>query len=104
MLLKAYVGFVAARDDPALGGAAVIATGSWGCGAFFNNERVMFAIQTLAANLAGVDLTYHILGDGRSLGVAFAFMEDMLLKKYTVDQALDALEKQCASGPEWFSK
>jgi hypothetical protein len=104
MLRKAYVGFVAAREDPSVGGATTIATGSWGCGVFLNSERVMFVIQTLAANLAGVDLTYHVLGDGLSLGPALAFAEELLLKKCTVEQALDALERKCASDPEWYSK
>ena len=47
MLRKAYVGFVAARSDPDVGGHTVVATGHWGCGAFCNDEKVMFTIQAL---------------------------------------------------------
>merc|ERR1711918_272627 len=67
MLKKAFIGFVAAGKDEDVGGQKLIATGSWGCGAFCNNEGVMFVVQALAANLAGVDLTHHVLGDGRRL-------------------------------------
>jgi len=62
MILKAYIGFAAAKADEDLGGETLIATGSWGCGAFHNNECVMFVVQALAANAAGVCLTHHVLG------------------------------------------
>ena len=60
MLRKAYVGFAAARHDTELGGHRTIATGNWGCGAFGNNERVALVVQSLAADLAGVRLRYHL--------------------------------------------
>jgi len=104
MLLKAYIGFAAAKHDEDLGGESLIATGSWGCGAFYNNERVMFVVQALAANAAGVSLTHHVLGDGIRLEKAFAFMEDQVLKKRTVAQSLDLLEDLCAKDPDWKSK
>lgn len=103
MLIKAYVGFVAAKGDEAFGGFSGITTGSWGCGAFFNNERVMFVIQALAANLAGVDLKHHTLGDGFDLGPAFVFLEDSLRRKLTVAEVLDLLAKKCED-PAWQSK
>jgi len=104
MLVKAYTGFVAASSDPDVGGHKRLSTGSWGCGAFYNNERVMFVIQTLAANLAGVHLDYHVLGDGYRLAPAFAILENALVKKLSVSQVLDELTELCASDPAWKSK
>merc|ERR1711920_321459 len=104
MLVKAYTGFVAAKSDACMGGCSQIATGSWGCGAFYNNERVMFVVQALAANLAGVELTYHVLGDGFRLAPAFAFLEEALVRKRTVLEVLDMLAEKCASDLEWRTK
>lgn len=104
MLLKAYVGFAAAKNDEDVGGETLIATGSWGCGAFHNNERVMFVVQALAANVVGVSLTHHVLGDGIRLEKAFAFMEDQVLKKRTVSQSMEILVDLCATDPDWKSK
>ncbi|CAE8618400.1 unnamed protein product [Polarella glacialis] len=104
MLIKAYTGFVAARADPDVGSSERIATGSWGCGAFYNNERVMFVVQTLAASLAGVELTHHILGDGRSLAAAFEFLEAAMLSRRSISQVLDDLAELCASDPAWKTK
>eukprot|EP00931_Biecheleriopsis_adriatica_P102061 TRINITY_DN77087_c0_g1_i1.p1 TRINITY_DN77087_c0_g1~~TRINITY_DN77087_c0_g1_i1.p1 ORF type:complete len:424 (+),score=96.58 TRINITY_DN77087_c0_g1_i1:169-1440(+) len=104
MLVKAYTGFVAAREDLDFGGQELVATGSWGCGAFYNSEPVMFVVQALAANAAGVRLTYHVLGDGRRLAPAFELLEDMLLKRLSVVEALDLLAERCAEDPAWKSK
>lgn len=104
MLIKAYTGFVAASKDPQCGYHQTIATGSWGCGAFFNNERVMFVVQSLAANLAGVKLDYHVLGDGHRLAAAFEFLEDAVVKKKTVSETLDSLADICATDIAWKSK
>lgn len=104
MLTKAYTGFAAARHDADVGGEKLIATGSWGCGAFYNNERVMFVVQALAANLAGVDLAHHVLGDGFRLSDAFGFLEDAMLRKLSVSETLKELAERCASDPKWTSK
>jgi hypothetical protein len=104
MVVKAYTGFVAARHDPDLGGQEQISTGSWGCGAFHNNERVMFVVQALAANAAGVSLVHHTLGDGLSLAPALAFLEECLLRRRSVEESLLALSELCAGDPEWSSK
>jgi hypothetical protein len=104
MLIKAYVGFVAARRDADVGGCKRISTGSWGCGAFYNNELAMFVVQSLAANLAGVELDYHVLGDGFRLAGAFQFLEDALVNKKTVTETLDMLSECCACDPAWKSK
>ena len=124
MLAKAFTGlaacsYVAAEKEqeketappPGGGGSAAssapactVATGSWGCGAFFNNERVMFVIQTLAANLAGLELKFYVLGDGLSLSPAVSFLETAMTEQWTVARTLDELEQKCASDPGWRSK
>lgn len=104
MLAKAYTGFAAARHDPQFGGARTIATGSWGCGAFMNGEPVMFVVQTLAANLAGLRLHYHTLCDGRDLTPAFEFLESAMKRGLTVASAFDELVDLCAKDPNWTSK
>jgi len=104
MLIKAYTGFSAAVHDPDVGRSPTIATGSWGCGAFRNNERVMFVIQTLAANLAGVELTYHVLADGHRLGPAFVFLEEAVHQGLTVAQSLDMLLERCITDRDWRPK
>lgn len=113
MLAKAYTGFVAATADADLGGARRIATGAWGCGAFFNGERVMFVVQALAANLAGVELAYHVVvGPGgrgsppahAHIGPALAFVEEALLHGWTVRETLERLAQHCAADPAWRSK
>lgn len=102
MLIKAYTGFVAAKEDDVAG--EVVATGSWGCGAFYNGEPVMFAIQSLAANAAGVALTYHVLGDGRRLAPAFELLEEALVKKLSIKEALELLAERCANDPAFRTK
>ena len=103
MLRKAYTGFVAVKEDE-LFAEFEVSTGSWGCGAFFNSEPVMFVIQALAANAAGVRLVYHTLGDGRRLAPAFELLEEAMVKKLTVVQALEALAARCASDPAFRTK
>lgn len=104
MLTKAYCGFASARHDPDVGGESLIATGSWGCGAFLNNERVMFVVQSLAASLAGVTLTHHDLGDGLDLAPAIALVERLVAQRRTVAVGLAELEALCASDAGWRSK
>ena len=107
MIRKAYTGFVAARHDPDVGGHEVVATGHWGCGAFANNEKVMFAVQALAADLAGVRLRYHTPADlsgGVDLSPAIMILEEARLQKLTVDAVLDRLAERCANDPEWKTK
>lgn len=104
MLIKAFTGFVAAKMDPDMGGSDRIATGSWGCGAFHNNERVMFVVQALAANLAGVELAYYVLGDGNRVSEAFEFLEDALLTQKSIDDILQKLAAKCAGAASWKTK
>jgi len=104
MLAKAYTGFVAAHEDDVSGGQDMVATGSWGCGAFYNSEPVMFVVQTLAANAAGVRLTYHVLGDGRRLAPAFELLEEALVEKLSVADTMAVLAQRCATDPAWKTK
>ena len=63
ILFTAYSAFAAARQEGiGMKGAAsrtMIHTGFWGCGAFGGNRTLMVALQALAADLAGVELTFH---------------------------------------------
>ena len=111
----AYVGFAAARHDSTLGGHRVIASGHWGCGAFGNNEKVMYVVQSLAADLAGVSLRYHCPEAGRvtidtdqkasvDLSPAVRLIEEARTEQLTVRAALDRLAERCATDPEWRTK
>ena len=116
MPVTAYVGFSAVRHDTTLGGHRVIASGHWGCGAFGNNEKVMFVVQSLAADLAGVELRYHCPEAGRvtidtdsrkasvDLSPAIQLLEGVRGEQLTVRAALDRLAERCASDPEWRPK
>jgi hypothetical protein len=110
MATKAYAGFAAARHDPKVGGHETMATGHWGCGAFKNNEKVMFVVQSLAADLAGVRLRYHLPpveltgGRGVDLAPATAMLEEARAQKLSVREALERLEQRCATDEEWRTK
>ena len=62
ILNTAFTGFSAARrESSVVAGTAcqtVIHTGFWGCGAFGGNRTVMTVLQSLAADLAQVDLDF----------------------------------------------
>ena len=89
ILETAYTGFMAAKmeslvhagflirrhDDSASGHTSLadpmptteiprvkIHTGNWGCGAFGGNPVIMAILQTAAAQMAGVELVYHVQG------------------------------------------
>jgi hypothetical protein len=48
-------------------GAATLATGNWGCGAFGNDHALKFLQQWLAASEARIGrMFYHSFGDARS--------------------------------------
>ena len=64
----------------------------------------MFVVQTLAASLADIEITYHVLGDGFRLAEAFKFLEDAMLRKLSVTETLRELAEVCASDPNWTSK
>jgi len=104
LLLKAYVGFTAVTaNDPRPAEAAPpvsrIATGNWGCGAFFNNPQVMYAVQALAAALAGARLNYYAFGV--DLTVGRGLVDRWISEGTSVEQALDELAELCRSGEEW---
>lgn len=62
ILATAFTGFrAAAEESRRLAGSDVrtrVHTGFWGCGAFGGNREVMTILQSLAADLAGVDLVF----------------------------------------------
>jgi hypothetical protein len=66
ILITAYTGFAAAKDESARiasGRPIVIDTGYWGCGVFGGNRVLMSLLQLLAAGMVGVDrLVFHTIG------------------------------------------
>jgi hypothetical protein len=62
VLTTAYTGFLAARAESnrLVNGVSrtVIHTGFWGCGAFGGNRRLMTILQSLAGDLAGVEIVF----------------------------------------------
>lgn len=59
-------------------GAAEVATGHWGCGAFGNNHDLMFLKQWLAASEAGATkLHYHDFARGKQSHSIFALVRRM---------------------------
>lgn len=72
-LRTAYTGFAAARQEsgrlaPGIT-RTVVHTGFWGCGVFGGSRTLMTILQSLAADLAGVDLVFWTVGaEGARLG------------------------------------
>lgn len=58
-LNKAYVGFLLSEGDP----NKPIATGHWGCGAFFGEKQLKALIQWMAASQANRNLVYFSFKD-----------------------------------------
>lgn len=64
-ILKAFVAFNGlGGDESSSSSFPMVATGSWGCGAFGGNPYAKFIHQVIAASLAGVSLTYCLVGQG----------------------------------------
>ena len=80
MLRKAYIGFAAAFSDASVGVRSV-ATGNWGCGAFFNNKDVIFAVQALAAAAAELPEPLHYYAHDRDLSKGVALVESWIRKQ-----------------------
>eukprot|EP01062_Namystynia_karyoxenos_P032423 TRINITY_DN23907_c0_g1_i2.p1 TRINITY_DN23907_c0_g1~~TRINITY_DN23907_c0_g1_i2.p1 ORF type:complete len:446 (+),score=90.95 TRINITY_DN23907_c0_g1_i2:78-1340(+) len=103
LLLKAFVGFAAARDaaprEP--GGVVRVATGNWACGAFYGNKNVMYVVQALAAEMAGVELAYYLPEWKREpvspVQLGIEFVESCAKQRLTVAEALQQLGAQCAA-------
>jgi len=59
MIRKAYTGFSAAKQMGIVNEDDSIATAGWGAGIFGHRADVMYAVQAIAAVLAGVQLEYY---------------------------------------------
>ena len=101
VLNTAFTGFSAARRESAriLAGTlsqTAIHTGFWGCGAFGGNRTLMTILQTLAGDLAGVDIEFWAF-DQAGLKVAEdAYQVYMSLRDTmaSVSQVLDELVRR----------
>jgi len=76
-LNKAYVGFTCDTHGQS------IATGNWGCGAFFGAHTVNSLIQIVAATVASKDLIYTTFGNRQIAGLA-DFMAELCRNGVTV--------------------
>jgi len=95
VLTTAYTGFRAARAEShrlTQGGArTVIHTGFWGCGAFGGNRRLMTILQSLAGDLAAVEIVFWAFDDaGTALALdARHWFEQVRKRDSTVNSLLD---------------
>ena len=104
VLGTAHSGFTAARrESEALSGAGrrtMVHTGFWGCGAYGGNHTVMTILQSLAADLAKVDLVFHAgkAGGAAVVTQALADYASILDVTHEVSRVLDELERR---GHRW---
>jgi len=99
ILNTAYTGFCAARQESerlAPSVETVIHTGFWGCGAFGGNRTLMTILQSLAADLAGVELVLWAFDDAgiRVVVEGRNCYETLLLSSNEVNAIVRALVDQ----------
>jgi hypothetical protein len=89
----------------------VIHTAPWGCGAFLNSEKMMTAIQYLAARMAGVDLVFHGIGNPinphytqKNVDQIFAWISNLLDENKCAREILEILLDTSLSDLTWASK
>ncbi len=73
-----------------------IATGNWGCGAFYGNKYLKFVVQWLAASLAKRDMHYYTFGDEQLARELDSFVR-ALPAETTVGTLFCALQVVCDS-------
>lgn len=104
ILKTAYTGFSAARCESILIGSpthrVVVHTGFWGCGAFGGNRRLMTILQSLAADLAEVDLVFWAFDDSglRIVEDARAVYSRLIASSNSLRDILASIENM---GFEW---
>jgi hypothetical protein len=77
---------------------ATIHTAPWGCGAFLNSEKMLTAIQYLAAKTADVEIVFHGIGSSmnplyneKMIKEIVNDIEQALLQKQTPQEILESL-------------
>lgn len=90
---------------------ATVHTAPWGCGAFLNSEKMLTAIQYLAARVAGVEIVFHGVGNPmnpvyneKMIQEIAKDIEQALSEKQTPQQILEALLKKQDLDPSWAPK
>lgn len=96
ILVTAYTGFVAAREESTRtwpGARCEVRTGFWGCGAFGGNRQVMTLLQLLAARLARVDSVQFFAFDAQGVAEfqAGAAALERVLESTQPGEALEAV-------------
>jgi len=114
MLTAAYLGFAGARKshDGQNITETVVHTADWGCGAFKNNEKVITAIQYLAARMAGVKLVLHAVGlnpnktnyTEEAVDGSIQFVNDLIEKDKTPNEILKAILEKSKNDTTWSMK
>lgn len=89
----------------------VVHTAPWGCGAFLNSEKMMVALQYLAAYHSGVDLVFHGIENPMNphytednVNDIIADISQLIQEKKSVQQILEILLEKSESDPTWSPK
>lgn len=93
ILIIAFTGFSAAKQESDTTQIPRVNSGFWGCGAYGGNRTIMTILQLVAASLAGVELRYWT-GDSSGAGVAedaYEIYDDILNKTGNTQDIINAL-------------
>ncbi|MFP4166637.1 MAG: hypothetical protein ACLFUF_05650 [Opitutales bacterium] len=104
ILRTAYIGFVAASSESKrLRGEAarpIVHTGFWGCGAFGGNRSLMTILQSLAGDLAGVELVFWTF-DEEGAGIAREARGSYEALRAKSTNVRDIIEALALTGFKW---
>lgn len=86
-------------------------TAPWGCGAFYNSEKMITALQYLAARAADVDLVFHGVGNPmnphytqENITEIFGWIEKLIEEKKSIKQILQILLEKSLLDNTWRPK
>lgn len=89
----------------------VIHTAPWGCGAFLNSEKMITALQYLAARMAAVELVFHGVGNGMNLNYTktdietiIKWIDELIEQNKSLDDILQILVEKSHQDSTWAPK
>lgn len=89
----------------------VVHTAPWGCGAFLNSEKMITALQYLAAHTADVDLVFHGVGNPMNphytqddIDQTIQYISQLVQEEKSIRQILEILLEKSQSDPTWSPK